>query len=106
MEKNHRQEVMNYLAKTAQHTFEHTSANGQKTYFKVFLVGEKTKYLEYSHYLQKYVLKEIDIERHVAQKGNGKFLLGNMLFSSLNAKAIRQTKFVKQEIQEILNNIK
>jgi len=106
MEKNHKQEVMNYLAKTAQHTFEHASINGQKTYFKVFLDGEKAKYLEYSYYRQKYELKEIDIERHVSQKGNGKFLLGNMLFSSLNVKAIRQTKFVKQEIQEIINNIK
>jgi hypothetical protein len=105
MEKNHKQEVMNYLTKTSQHVFER-SVNDQKVYFKVFLEGEKAKYLEFSRYKGKYELKDIDIQYFLSKKGNGKFLLGDTLFPSNKSRAIRQNKFVKQEIQEILNNIK
>lgn len=105
MEKNHKQEVMNYLTKTSQHVFEIESMNGQKTYFKVFLDGEKARYLQFSGYKGRYELKEIDIQYFISKKGNGKFLLGTMLFSS-KSRAVGQNKFVKQEIQGILNNIK
>ncbi len=118
MEKNIKQEVMNYLTKTAQHTFikpkatfkfaedryEYDFENG--TYFKVFIDGDKVKYLDYSDGYKKYKVSELDVDYYIkTYKGNALNVISHILFLNKNMKSIRQTKYVKSQIDEILKNL-
>ena len=113
MEKNHKNEVISYLEKAAQHTFvkpkctyntklsQYEWDQNDLSYFKVFQDGNQFSYLENGR------IYKIDIDHYVLiWKANAKNVLSNSLFQMKKMRSVRQNKFVKQEIQEILNNIK
>lgn len=119
MEKNIKQEVMNYLKKTSEHTFVKPKATfkwgstsryecdyDDTTYFKVFVDGDKVSYLEYSDVYKKYQLKTIDVDYFVNKyKGNALCVISNILFLNKKMKSVKQTKYVKSQIDEILKSI-
>lgn len=113
MEKNHKNEVINYLEKASQHTFvkpkrtynvylkQYECDQNDLSYFNIFQNGNQFSYLENGR------IHQIDIDHYASiWKGNAKNVLSNSLFQMKKMKSVKQNKFVKQEIREILNNIK
>lgn len=101
---NFKKEVISYLTKTANHTFQ-KDVNGVKSYFKVFVTEEgKVKYMECSTSGQ-YRIYNIDIDYYVkVYQGNAKCVISNILFLNKKMKAIKQNKYVTAEIEEIIKN--
>jgi len=113
MEKNIKQEIVNYLTKTTQHTFIKPKAtfkwgNETKagyyeydyenfTYFKVFKnEGEFT-------YLENGKVNKIDIDYYIKYWGNNaKNVLSNSLFQMKMMKSVKQNKWVNSEIEKIV----
>jgi len=121
MEKNFKQEIMNYLEKTAKHTFiKPTSKWVNKdgkidveydytdfSYFKVFIDGDKVKLLSKPSSTKSYQITTIDIDYYIkVWSANAKNVLSNSLFEGKKMKSVKQNKYVKSEIAEILESIK
>jgi len=111
MEKNIKQEIVNYLTKTTQHTFikpksKWVNKNGQIsveydytdfTYFKVFKNEGEFTYLENGR------LNKIDIDYYIKYWGNNaKNVLSNSLFQMKMMKSVKQNKWVNSEIEKIV----
>lgn len=111
MEKNIKQEIISYLTKTSGHTFikpksKWISKNGQIgveydytdfTYFKVFKNGDEFTYLENGK------VNKIDIDYYIKYWGNNaKNVLSNSLFQMKMMKSVKQNKWVKEEIEKLI----
>lgn len=111
MEKNIKQEIVNYLTKTSGHTFikpkpKWVSKNGQIgveydytdfTYFKVFKNGDEFTYLENGK------VNKIDIDYYIKYWGNNsKDVISKSLFWDKKMKSVKQNKFVNAEIEKII----
>jgi hypothetical protein len=97
METNYKKQVMTYLTKTAGHTFQ----KKDESYFKVSIDGETVKVLEGNK------LIKLDIDQYVKWYGeNARNVVSHRLFLNKEMKSVKQTKYVKDEISEILKNIK
>ena len=111
MEKNIKQEIISYLTKTSGHTFikpksKWISKNGQInveydytdfTYFKVFKNEDEFTYLENGK------VNKIDIDYHIKYWGNNaKTVLSNSLFQMKMMKSVKQNKWVKEEIEKLI----
>lgn len=109
-----RQEVINYLNKTSNHTFQKPKAkfkygNAEKpgyyeydyenvTYFKIIKKDDNFFILEDNK------LRKIDIDYYLNYyQGNAKCVLKHSLFLDKGMKSIRNNKYVKAQIEEILN---
>lgn len=112
-----RKEVINYLTKTSKHvfikpkaTFKWGDANKpgyyeydyeNSTYFKVFSEDEKWFYIEDGK------VKDLDIEHYIKYyDSNAMCVISHKLFLDKKMKSIRNTKFVKSQIDQILNPVK
>jgi hypothetical protein len=100
-------EVQDYLTKVSQHTYK----SGDR-YMKVFSNGKKFMVFEWSNYHRKYVVREIKTDWIVKHyKGNAKCMLSHQLFlnkptiSGPKYMAVRQTKFVKGEIDKVMKEL-
>ena len=109
----HRQEVINYLTKTTQHTFidpkstynwkeskyEYDYENG--TYFKLVKNGDDFYILR--NVGGKYTFRKLDHNDKIKYyEENAKCVLKHSLFLNKKMKSIRNTKFVQSEIDKIM----
>lgn len=109
-----RQEVLNYLSKTANHTFQKPKATFKYgdvntpghyeydyenvTYFKIIKKDEDFFILEDNK------LRKIDIDNYIKwNKKNAKCVIKHSLFLNKGMRGIRNNKYVKAKIEEILN---
>ena len=115
MENSIKTEIVNYVKKTSIHTFVKPKATfkwgnsatpsyyeydySEGTYFKVWLEGEEIRCLEDGK------VKSISIEDKIKWYGkNAKNVIKHTLFLDKGMKSIRNTKRIKQEIEEILKS--
>ena len=97
MEKNYKQEVMNYLTKTTSHVFQKKDG----TYLKVIIDNETVKVLEGTK------VTTLDVDWYVKNyKENAKNVITHRLFLNKEVRSVKQTKYIKDEISEILKNTK
>ena len=119
-----KQEIVNYLTKTSQHTFikpKSTFNWGQEgshyeydysefTYFKVIKIGEHFFYLENSNGQntpKTYKLYKIDIDSKIEYWGNNtKCVISNLLFLDKKMKSVKSNKWHLGEIESIIEEIK
>jgi hypothetical protein len=117
-----KQEIVNYLTKTSQHTFVKPKATykynqtgfhfhyeydyNEVTFFKVIKKGEDFYYLENSNGQNTpttYKLIKIDIDHYITYYGNNaKCVIGNNLFLNKKMKSIKSTGRILKKIEEIL----
>lgn len=90
-----KQEVLDYLKKTSRHVFEKENASGEKTYLKVFFDGDDVKLLEDGK------IKTLNVDGYVAFSSNAKCVIKHVLFLNKKIKAVRQTRYVKDQIQDM-----
>lgn len=110
MTNNYKQEVINYLNKTSKHTFVKPNLfnieTEGSTYFKVFPDGDNFKVLESSYIYGKrngYKLTTINVDNYVASYGpNAKCVIKHILFLGKEMKSVKNTKYVKAEIDKCL----
>ncbi len=104
--KNFKEEVQDYLTKVSGHTYKCEKTD---KYMKVIAGGDKFKVLKWSN--NKYVLQDINYERTVDNyQGNAKCVISHQLFLNpqyygVKYSGIRQTKYVKAEIADILKGL-
>lgn len=100
---NHKNQVMDYLTKTSKHTFTKTDLSDPTkfTYFKVFINDSVITVLENNK------IRTIDVDWYVRYyKENAKNVITHSLFLNKKMKSVKTTKFVKSQIEDILQNIK
>jgi hypothetical protein len=117
-----KQEIVNYLTKTSQHTFVKPKATfkwGDSktpgyyeydykdfTYFKVIKKEDEFFQLEKSG-SSNYKLSKIDIDTYIKYYGNNaKCVLSNNLFLDKKMKSVKSNKYHLEEIKNILESIK
>jgi hypothetical protein len=118
-----KQEIVNYLTKTSQHTFVKPKATfkwgdsktpgyyeydyNEFTYFKVIKIEEDFYYLEKQNSNSKYKLSKIDIDIYIKYYGNNtKCVISNNLFLDKKMKSVKSNKYHLEEIKNILESIK
>ena len=114
-----KQEIVNYLTKTSQHTFIKPKSTfkwktegscyeydyNDFTYFKVIKIGEEFYQLEKSS--SNYKLSKIDIDNYIKYWGNNaKCVISNNLFLDKKMKSVKSNKYHLEQIKEILESIK
>lgn len=109
-------EIISYLTKTSSHTFvspkvttkytpngverKYDYENG--TYFKVIKKGDN--FYTFEGNKDAHTMRKIDIDYYIKYYGNNaKCVLKHSLFLNKNMKSIKSTKFVKEQISEILD---
>ncbi len=110
-----KQEIVNYLTKTSQHTFVKPKATykwsqtgsqyeydyNEFTYFKVIKNEDEFFRLENNK------LTKIDIDHYIKYYGNNaKCVLSNNLFLDKKMKSVKSNKYHLEEIKNILESIK
>jgi hypothetical protein len=112
-----KKEVISYLTKTSAHTFLKPKATFKwgdaktpgyyeydyedSTYFKLFQEGEKW------FYVQNGSVNSLDVDQYIKYHGaNSKCVISNFLFLGKKMKSVRNTKFVKSQIEAIVNPVK
>ena len=116
-----KQEIVNYLTKTSQHTFikpkvtfkwktegsYHEYDYNDFTYFKVIKIEEDFYYLEKQNGTSNYKLNKIDIDYYIKYWGNNaKCVISNNLFLDKKMKSVKSNKYHLEKIKEILESIK
>lgn len=116
-----KQEIVNYLTKTSQHTFVkpkstykwsneggyHEYDYNEVTYFKVIKIEEEFYYLEKQNSNSKYKLNKIDIDSYIKYwNNNAKCVISNNLFLDKKMKSVKSNKYHLEEIKNILESIK
>jgi hypothetical protein len=96
MKQTNKQEVINYLTKTSQHTFSYEDGK----LFKIVKEGDLF-YLIDENSIQK--IKPIDIDNLVVYYGaNSKCVIKHSLFLNREVKSIKTNKYTKEIIDNIL----
>jgi hypothetical protein len=102
-----KKEVQDYLTKVSNHTYK-----SDDKYMKVIIRDEKFIVLEWSKYHNKYTTYELSVDSKVNyHKGNAKCITSHQLFlnkptiSGPKYFSVRQTKYVKKEIIDILREL-
>ncbi len=119
-----KQEIVNYLTKTSQHTFIKPKATfkwkqegsnyeydyNEFTYFKVIKIDEDFYYLSNSNGQNTpttYRLNKIEIDNFINYWGNNtKCVIGNQLFLDKKMKSVKSNKYHLEQIKDILDKIK
>jgi hypothetical protein len=92
-----KQEVVNYLTKTSQHTFAYEDGS----IFKVEKVGDKFYLIDQKSYKQ---LSEIEYEKTMAYyMNNAKCVLKHRLFLGRPIKSVKTNKYTKEIVESIIN---
>jgi hypothetical protein len=115
-----KQEIVNYLTKTSQHTFVKPKATfkwsaegsyheydyNEFTYFKVIKINEDFFQLEKIG-SSNYKLSKIDIDSYIKYyNNNAKCVISNNLFLEKKMKSVKSNKYHLEEIKNILESIK
>jgi len=118
-----KQEIVNYLTKTSQHTFVKPKATykwsqtGSQyeydyiefTYFKIIKVEDEFFKLENNNSQNtstSYKLTKIDIDNYIKYNGNNaKCVISNWLFLDKKMKSVKSNKYHLEEIENILESI-
>jgi DNA modification methylase len=119
-----KQEIVNYLTKTSQHTFVKPKSTykwsqtgpqyeydyNEFTYFKVIKIEDEFFKLENGNGQNTpitYKLTKIDIDNYIKYSGNNsKCVLSNWLFLDKKMKSVKSNKYHLGEIENILESIK
>jgi hypothetical protein len=97
METNYKKQVINYLTKTSAHTFQ----KKDESYLKIFIDGETVKVLEGNK------LTVLDVDQYVKwYLENAKNVVTHRLFLNKEMRSVKQTKYVRSKINEILQSTK
>lgn len=92
-----RQEVINYLTKTSNHTFNYEDGKLFKIVYKddkFYILDEKSLYN----------MKELNLDSTISYYGsNAKNVIKHQLFLNKNLKSVRNTKFIKDSIKSIVD---
>jgi len=101
-----KKQVIDYLTKTSKHVFElkktyYSGETDERVYLKVLEVND-----EFAKVLDNGKIRNISIDSAVKYYGgNAKNVIGNSLFVMRDAKSVRQTKYVKEEINKQLEAV-
>lgn len=92
-----KQEVVNYLTKTSQHTFSYEDGS----LFKIEKVGDKFYLIDQKSHKQ---VSEIEYDKTVSYyMENAKCVIKHRLFLSRPVKSIKTNKYTKEIIDSIIN---
>jgi len=105
--KNFTKEVQDYLEKVSRHTYQ----SGDR-YMKLIIGDDVYKVIEWSKRLDKYVIREINVAQNIKWYGeNAKCVTSHDSFLNKPSmygdkySGIRQTKYVKSEIADIMKEL-
>ena len=119
-----KQEIVNYLTKTSQHTFVKPKSTykwsqtgsqyeydySEFTYFKIIKVEDEFFKLENNNSQNtstSYKLTKIDIDNYIKYNGNNaKCVISNWLFLDKKMKSVKSNKYHLKEIENIFESIK